>query len=196
MVDAPDIANIRNRLAEALGSNAYNRLIESVRDVDKRHRLRFWQEQLIQQAASATGIIISTTEEFLRIFDGARPIAVATKPLTRDEFLKRIEESPHGSLQLDETPPEWMATAWEIKRVREELCREMARTVSKLGGLFYTDDYLHYLSRSLPIARQVELFLYIRDRNPHREDEFRSGFERAFPESVPHLPRPQQRRHV
>lgn len=84
-----------------------------------------------------------------------------------------------------------MAAAWEIERVRNEISYDMARTVGKIGELAYTDEYLRYLSRSLPIARQVELFLYIRDsRNQLREVEFRPGFERAFPDCVPHLPQP------
>ncbi|MDY3554233.1 hypothetical protein R5W24_003352 [Gemmata sp. JC717] len=67
----------------------------------------------------------------------------------------------------------------------------MARTVGKTGELAYTHEYLSYLSRSLSIGRQVELFLYIRDSgNQLREVEFRPGFERAFPDCGPYLPPP------
>jgi hypothetical protein len=189
MPDDLNLADIRGRLAEALGWKAYNRLVESVPDVRQRGRLRFWQELLLQQALS-TGVVIPTSEEFIRVFDGASPVPVRPEPWTRELFLSRIEAFPHGGFPFDETPPEWMAAAWEIERVRNELCWEMARTVSKIGELAYTNEYLNYLSRSLPIARQVELFLYIRDRSPHREVEFRPGFERAFPDCVPYLPPP------
>jgi hypothetical protein len=152
--------------------------------------MRFWQERLLQQA-SHSGVVISTAEEFVRVFNAASPVPVPVETWTRELFLSRIEASPHGSFPFDETPSEWMAAAWEIERVRNELCSEMARTVSKTGGLAYTDEYLRYLSKSLPIARQVELFLYIRDsRNELREFEFRPGFEQAFPDSVPYLPPP------
>ena len=60
-----------------------------------------------------------------------------------------------GGFPLDETPPEWMAAAWEIERVRNKLSSEMARTVGKTGELACTNGYLRYLSRSLPLARQV-----------------------------------------
>jgi hypothetical protein len=183
-------AEIRDRLVALWGWNAYNRIVKSVPDVRQWGRLRFWQEQLLQQALDA-GIPIRTADEFIRVFSGASPVAGPTEPWTREVFLRRIEEFPHGGFPLDETPPEWMAAAWEIERVRTELSSEMARTVSKTGELAYTSEYLRYLSRSLPLARQVELFHCIRDdRNELREAEFRPGFERAFPDSVPLLPPP------
>ncbi len=169
---------------------AYNRLIKSVPEVRERVRLRFWQERLLQQA-SQTGVVLSSAEEFLRVFDGADPLSVPAEPWTRELFLDQIEAFPYVVFPFDKThktPTEWMAAAWEIASVRNELCWDMARTVSKLGELHYTKEYLRYLSQSLPIPRQVELFLYIRDRSPTREKEFRLSFENAFPNCVPHLP--------
>jgi hypothetical protein len=189
MTRDPDLINIRSRLADALGWKAYNRLVGSVSDVRQRGRLRAWEEQLLQQA-SHTGVVISTAEDFIRVFDGASPVPVPAEPWTREVFLSEIVKFPLGGFPIDETPPEWMAAAWEIERVRHEVSSEMARTVSKIGELGYTDEYLQYLSRSLPVSRQVELFLYIMNRNFTREDEFRPGFERAFPACVPHLPQP------
>ena len=185
-----DLVAVRERLAAALGSEAYNRLVASVPDVRKRGRLRFWQEQLFRQA-SHIGVNISTADEFVRVFDGANPVPVPAEPWTRERFLRRIEEHPHRGFPLDQTPTEWMAAAWEIERVRDELSGEMTRTVSKTGELGYTKEWLQYLSRSLPLARQVELFRSIRDSsNQHREVEFRPGFEAAFPDAVRHLPPP------
>jgi hypothetical protein len=118
-------------------------------------------------------------------------VPVPAEPWTRGLFLTRIEKFPVGGFPLDETPLEWMAAAWEIDRVRNELSGEMARSVSKIGHLAYADEFLNYLSRSLPISRQVELFFFIRDsRNEFRETEFRPGFERAFPDCVSQLPLP------
>lgn len=189
-MDDLDVANIRSRLAESLGWRAYNRLIASVPEVRRRGRLRFWQEQLLQQV-SDKGAVISTVEGFIRTFAGANPIPVPAEPWTREIFLSRIEAFPHGGIPFDETPSEWMAAAWEIERVRSEKSYDMARTVGKTGELAYTDEYLRYLSRSLPVTRQVELFLYIRDSgNQLREVEFRPGFEQAFPDCVPYLPPP------
>jgi hypothetical protein len=196
MSDDPDLDTIRDRLAKALGWQAYNRLVESVSDVRQRGRLRFWQERFLERA-SLTGVAVSTAEEFIKVFGGASPVPVPAEPWTREVFLSRIEAFPHGGFPFDETPPEWMAAAWEIDTVRQELSGEMARTVGKTGELAYTDEYLRYLSRSLPVSRQVELFLSIRDGgNELREAEFRPGFERAFPACVPHLPPPLTRRQL
>ena len=185
-----DTDALRNRLSEILGWEAYNHLVHSVPDTRQRCRLRFWQEQLLQRA-SQTGVAISTVEEFLRVFDGASPVPAPVKPWTREVFLSEIAAFPHGGFPFDETPREWMAAAWEIERVRNQLSGDMARTVSKTGELAYTHEHLRYLSQSLTIPRQVELFLYIRDSgNQLREVEFRPGFERAFPDCVPYLPPP------
>jgi hypothetical protein len=190
MHDNLDHTNFRTRLAEDLGWKMYNRLVESVGDVRKRGRLRFWQEQLLQDASDES-VAISTAEDFIRVFDGASPVPAPAEPWTREVFLSGIEAFPYGGFPLEETPPEWMAAAWELERVRNELSDEMARTVSKTGDLAYNEDYLRYLSRSLSIARQVELFLCIRDRrNELREAEFRPSFERGFPDCVPYLPPP------
>jgi hypothetical protein len=186
---------LRLWLAEVLGREAYNRLVESLPATRQKGRLRFWQEQLLQRAASA-GVAISSASELLRVLDGASLQPGPPEPWTREVFLNRIEKWPHGDLPLDETPPEWMAAAWEIDRVRGELSSEMARTVSKTGELLYTDEYLRYLSRALSVSQQVELFLYIRERCVTREAEFRPGFERAFSECVPSLPPPLTRQQL
>jgi hypothetical protein len=187
--------SIRQRLAEALGREAYNRLVGSVPATRQRGRLRFWQEQLLQRAASA-GVAIASAADFLRVLEGAAQLPGPPEPWTQEVFLRKIEAFPYVGFPLDETPPEWMAAAWEIDRVRAELSWEMARTVSKTGQLYYTGEYLRYLSRSLPVARQVELFRYIRERSVTREEEFRPGFERAFPECVPSLPPPLTRQQL
>lgn len=187
--------SVRHRLAEFLGREAYNRLVESVPATRQKGRLRFWQEQLLQRAALA-GVAISSIGEFLRVLEGAAPLPAPPEPWTRDVFLHRIEKWPYGGFPLDETPSEWMAAAWEIDRVREKLSGEMARTVSKTGELNYTGEYLRYLARSLSVPRQVELFLYIRERCVTRELEFRPEFERVFSESVPFLPPPLTRQQL
>lgn len=181
---------IREHLSKVLDPGAYNRLVESVPDTRLRGRLRFWQEELLGRAARP-GMPTWSAGEFIRVFDGASLLPVQAEPWTREVFLSEIQKWPHGGFPLDETPAEWMAAAWEIDRVRTELSGEMARTVSKCGKLSYTGEYLGFLSRSLPVHRQVELYLRIRDSgNALREGEFRPGFERAFPDCVPFLPPP------
>jgi hypothetical protein len=184
-----DRDGIRGNSAEVLGPKDYNRLVASVPDTRRRGRLRFWQEELLNQVTPAAGPDW-TPEEFFRVFDGASLLPVPSEPWTREVFLREIQKFPHGGFPLDETPAEWMSAAWEIDWVREELSGEMARTVSKIGELCYTDEYLRFLSRSLSVPRQVELYQHIFDRCSTREEEFRPGFERAFPACVPSLPPP------
>jgi len=134
MANDHDLAHTRGLLAEALGWKAYNRLVESVPEVQRRGRLRFWQEDLLQEA-SHSGVVISDVEEFIRVFEGASPVPGPPEPWTREVFLAGIEDFPFGGIPFDETPPEWMAAAWEIERVRSLLSAEMARTVGKTGEL-------------------------------------------------------------
>jgi hypothetical protein len=109
--------------------------------------------------------------------------------MTKQDYLRQLERDP-WSLTIDGTfPPEdWLAAAWEMPHVRAAHSDDMARTVSKMGQLFYADDYLAALGRSLSIDRQVELFRRIRRRSPHREDEYRGRFEEFFPGSRSALP--------
>jgi hypothetical protein len=100
-----------------------------------------------------------------------------------EEYLRRVREDPWALLgeEGDLPPDEWLAAAWEIEAIRRLHSEDMTRTVSKLGELVYTDEYLTALGRALSVERQVELFAWIRDGNPHREDEFRDRFEECFP---------------
>jgi hypothetical protein len=187
MPHVPDRDGIREQLAATLGPNTYNRLVESVPDTRRRGRLRFWQEELLCRAGPV-GPPLATAEEFLRVFDRATVLSVPSEPLTREVYLREVEQWPYAIFSPGVTPAEWAATAWEINRVREELSGEMARTVSKCGELAYTGEYLRFLSESLSVPRQVELYLHIRGRCVTREPEFRPGFERSFPACVPLLP--------
>jgi hypothetical protein len=184
-----NVFETRRRLAESLGRKSYNRLIACVAGVRQLDRLRFWQHKLLEKAHSA-GVVISTVDQFLAVFDGAIP--VSGDPATREHFLLLLEELPYGGFPFDEMPTQWMADAWETERIREELSGEMARTVGELGELAYDAEYLSYLSRALTPQRQVELYTYLRDtcRHETREDEFRPSFERAFPACVSLLPPP------
>jgi len=117
--------------------------------------------------------------------------------VTKDDYLRRLERDPF-SLAIDGVfPPEdWLAAAWEVPHVREAQSDDMARTVSKMGELYYTDAFLAALGRSLSVERQVELFHRIRRRSPHREGEFRERFEEYFPRTRSALPQPLSRAEV
>jgi hypothetical protein len=111
--------------------------------------------------------------------------------MTKDDYLQRLKQDP-WSLDVDGVfpPDDWLADAWELENVRESHVSDMARIVSKMGELLYTDACLSALGRSLSVERQVELFNHIRGRSPHREVEFRGRFEPFFPQSKSSLPPP------
>ena len=112
--------------------------------------------------------------------------------MNKDEYLNAMRSFPCGNpLPLDQTPPAWFAEAWEIDQVREEQTADIARTVRKVGELFYTPEFLGLLARSLNSVRLVELYAAIRDQS-RREQEFRAGFEQAFPAIVADLPPPKE----
>lgn len=67
-MDDPERSRTLVRIADAIGDDAYNRLISSVKDVRQFRRLRFWQEELLRDA----GVSISSFTEFLELFDGAK----------------------------------------------------------------------------------------------------------------------------
>lgn len=83
-----------------------------------------------------------------------------------------------------------MTEAWGDEQFRNNLTWDMARTVSKMGELFYEDDYLALLGRALTNEQQLALFQAIREESPHRESEFRPRFEPFFSRCAPHLPAP------
>jgi hypothetical protein len=183
--------------ARILGAETFHHLVASVPGAREKGRLRFWQEQLLARLTEETGVRITTAQEFLLAFEDAELQPIPKQALTKEEFLQRLHEDP-WSLDVDgEIPPDdWLTAAWEIDNFREAHTYDMARTVSKVGDLAYTDDYLASLGRSLSIERQVELFTCIRERSPHREDEFRERFEQFFSQSSSSLPPPLTREQV
>jgi hypothetical protein len=192
MAPTPEILRIQRQIAEVVGAETFNRLVDSVPATREARRLRFWQEELLDDIAAQTNIDLTNLQAFLRVFEGAERCHIPRGPWTREIFLHGIEEWPLGGIPLDETPPSWMADAWLIDSVREAISDEFARNVSKTGSLCYTDEYLDFLQRALTVEQLVELFLYIRDEQGcgSREAEFRPEFEQAFPKCVAALPPP------
>jgi hypothetical protein len=181
---------VLRQVAEVLGPEAFNRLVDSVPSSKEKGRLRFWQEMLLDKVAEKTGIHITSLEEFLATFTGTEKIEIPREDWSRDVFLREIVKIPFGGFPLNETPPSWMAEAWCIDQVRENISYGLAKDVGKTGSLCRTREYLSFLERALSVEQLVELFLYIRDEHgcALREPEFRPEFEAAFPKCVASLP--------
>jgi hypothetical protein len=116
-------------------------------------------------------------------------------PATREEYLQGIRDEPWGFPYVggdsDLPPAEWVAEAWDLDEVQESVVDGgIVRDVGKLGQLWCSRELLEVLDRSLRTEQVVGLFLAIRRSNPHREAEFRPGFERAFARHAHALPPP------
>jgi hypothetical protein len=144
---------LRLRIADVLGAEGFNRLVASVPATRAKGRLRFWQEQLLEKLTRQSEIYVTGLAEFLHLFEGAEPRELPQLPWTRMVFLRAIEEFPYGGFPLDETPPEWMAEAWQIATVRNAISSEMGRNVSKTGSLCHTEEFLAYLGKALTVEQ-------------------------------------------
>lgn len=109
-MDDVERAQILDRIAAAVGDDAFNRLVGSLKDLRHRQRLQFWQEDLLGRA----GVSISTCTEFLDLFDGARwratgrskdALAAATTsfwaPLLREHGFKKSTKRSFGRVKYD-----------------------------------------------------------------------------------------------
>src|SRR5262245_40081727 len=96
MTPVSDILRIQGQIADVLGDETFNHLVDSIPATKKKGRLRFWQEQFLAEAARQTGIRITDYKEFLRVFETAVPREIQPGPWTRDVFLRAIEAFPLG----------------------------------------------------------------------------------------------------
>lgn len=77
-----------SKVANAVGDDAFNRLVGSVKEVQQHQRLRFWQESLLGKA----GVVLAGPTEFLDLFGKAKwrdtgrskdPLTAATTSILR-----------------------------------------------------------------------------------------------------------------
>jgi hypothetical protein len=107
-----------------------------------------------------------------------------------------LEDDPYAELPEEPSPPaEWVAEAWELEEVQENLVGSLARDVDK-GLPLSCDRFLELLSAVLTTDQVVAFFHRIRNGSPHRESEFRPAFERAFARHAAALPPPLTREEV
>jgi hypothetical protein len=117
----------------------------------------------------------------------------------RADYLEAVQRNSWTFPAVDgcpDPPPDWVAAAWDTEAVQRSIAHDMARDVSKNGELFCGQEFLEALSASLSTGQVVRLFHTIRDGSPHREEEFRSQFERGFARHVAALPPPLTRQEV
>ncbi len=117
----------------------------------------------------------------------------------REEYLAAVQDDPWSfpaAGGCPDPPAEWIAAAWDMPSVHDAIAGEMAREVSKNGELGCPPEYLGRLSAALRADQVVRLYRLIRDESPHREEEFRAGFEEGFARHAAALPPPLTRRQV
>jgi uncharacterized protein (TIGR02996 family) len=197
--DQPALAVRRRELildaARALGPERFNRLIDSIRQVRARGRLRFWQEELMDRLAPDGKPLLTGPDDFIAVFDGVEPLPVTPPVITQEEFLQNPSHYYYGGgAKIEE---EWIAHAWEtVPEFRENVSYEFAREASKVGGLDGCRSHLEFLDRILPLRGLVELYERVRAESPHREPEFRPTFSRVFKERMAAFPPPFTKREI
>ena len=98
--------------------------------------------------------------------------------MTKDEFLK----DPTASLFRlgGPAPSDWVAAAWHDPQFRQNVTFAMTRSVCKNGDFVIADYWLKTLPTFFSADQTVELYEHIRDFSGRAEEEWRSGFVRAF----------------
>ena len=89
----------------------------------------------------------------------------------------------------EDTPPEWLRMP-EYLGAKEQWKDDIHDSISKVGNIWFSTEYLRDLSSKMSIVAQVEFYGELRRGFAWRESEFRPDFERGFPECVPFLPPP------
>jgi hypothetical protein len=109
-MDDTERSLLLDRIAAAVGDDAFNRLVGSLDDARQYRRLRFWQEEILGRA----GVTISTATDFLDLFDGAHwratgrskdALSAATTsywaPILREHGFKKYTKRSFGRVRHD-----------------------------------------------------------------------------------------------
>ncbi len=109
-MDDTERTHLLDRIAVAVGDDAFNRLVGSLKEVRQHRRLRFWQEDLLGRA----GVSISTCTEFLDLFGGVKwratgrskdALTAATTsvwaPILREHGFKKYAKRSFGRVTND-----------------------------------------------------------------------------------------------
>jgi hypothetical protein len=181
---------VRDRIAACLGAEVYNRLVAYAPEVRRMGRLRYWQERTFRQLHAETGVSITTPNDFLRLFEGAPEVPLASGPLTREQFLDDTIRLWYSARQSD-IDPEWFKEAWHTRPFfRDRLTFELTESVQLHGNFRKAAKLLGYLPTVLERDEVVALFKTIRYESGRLEDEWRPRFERAFTKHADALPTP------
>ena len=156
--------------ARQLGPVDFNRLVRSVEEVRTRGRLRIWQEDLMAKLSETSERASDGPADFIAVFDGAEPLPIPPRTVTREEFLGDPDQWYYSGASI---PNEWIAEAWEQSpEFRDNVTYEFEREASKVGELVLIESSLKQLSNCLPLERMVEIYQKVRASSPHREREF------------------------
>src|SRR5262245_10042696 len=104
------------------------------------------------------------------------------------EFLQWVADNPFDPLPPD-TPPAWLRLP-EYELVKNDWLDNIERSISKIGKIWASTEWLRSLASRMTVQQQVDLYNRLRQAYPLREMEFRPDFEKGFPESVGFLPAP------
>src|SRR5258705_7287740 len=84
----------------------FNRLVDSVHATVEKGRLRFWQEQLLEQLSRVTNLRLNF-QEFAAVFRDAPRKVVPKIPVLKDDFLQTPNKFLHSGKPYD-IPEVWV----------------------------------------------------------------------------------------
>lgn len=177
------MAEFLERLTEAIGPEAFNKLLRSLAAAEERGRLLYWQEQLVEKLAVQGLELPSTLPGLLELFAGVEPLVV---PLARADFL--ADPSKYWLDPDRRIPLEWRQEAVREPRMQRNLFWALERSVSKVGSFDLATDALFLVASVLSPEEAVALYRGIRDGSGRLEEEWRAEFVAAFPAAAQQLP--------
>ena len=185
------LSSFRQRLADKIGPNRFNQLIESVALAKKAGRLRFWMGRFIENlplelTTDETEFLntFGQYESFLYVFGDAER---STYTVTRAEF--DADPMEYFTDSKCDVPDEWIRDAWKVVDFREAVSFGIAWTIILTDDL-YDDDVVETLERVLSVQDLVMLYECIRAEMRAPDAEWRHHFVKVFPMVEQSLPQP------
>jgi len=175
--------SLPEQLAGLVGIESFNKFLRSLPKARDKGRLFEWQERFIANARNAGVLVPSQLPDLLAALADAPTLKFA---LTQQEFA--ADPFKYWGHRDYEVPSAWLDGVVSNPEVREDLFYALARSASKVGDFNLATEALATLSRTLSPNEAVDLYCYIRDTSERLEEEWRPGFEDAFPAAVALLP--------
>jgi len=158
-----------------IGSESYNRLVETFKNTAKHQRFRFWQEKLFARLAEETGETVSF-EMYLKLFGRARH---RKEPVAREAFLQApVAAWQDQTIEID---PTWMGAVWDTsEEFRNLLLDECLCSIALTDTLKELSRDPSYLTDHLSNEAANEIYEHVARWACMPESDWRSAFVQMF----------------